>query len=71
MAGYFWCLGAVARQRILAVFCFQRVYMDGSIRGLSRDILIQGVPGDTLNVMAVLGDLADEHTWATIRIPLI
>lgn len=40
--------------------------MDGSIRGLGRNIFIQRVPGDALDVMAVFGDLADEHPWIAV-----
>lgn len=40
--------------------------MNGSIRGLSRDILVQRIPCDALNVMTVFGNLTDEHTCASI-----
>ena len=34
--------------------------MDGSIGGLGRDIFVQGIPGDALDVVAVLGNLSNE-----------
>lgn len=48
-------------ESILAVLRLQRVYMDRPIRGLRCDVLVQRIPSDALDVMAVLSDLPDER----------
>ncbi len=48
----------MAVKGILAVLRLEGVDMHRTVRGLSRNVLIHWVPCDTLNVMAVLGDLA-------------
>lgn len=50
----------ILTEGILSVFCFEGVYMDGSIGGLSGDILVQRIPGDALYVVAVFGYLSNE-----------
>jgi len=47
---------------VLAVLGLEGVDMDGSIGGLCGDELVQRVPSDTLNVMAVFGNLSYEDT---------
>ena len=50
----------VGSQGILPVLCFQRVNVYGSVGGLGRYVFVQGIPGDALYVVAVLGNLTDE-----------
>ena len=56
-------LVVVAVKSVLAVLGPERIDVDGAIRGLSRYVLVLGIPGDTLDVMAVLGNLADQSTY--------
>lgn len=50
----------VRTERVMAIFRLEGVDMDGSIGGLGRDVFVQGIPSDALDVMAVLGDLSNE-----------
>lgn len=50
----------IRAQRVLAIFCLEGVDVDGSVRGLGRDVFVQGIPSDTLDVMAMLGNLSNE-----------
>jgi hypothetical protein len=43
----------------MPILCPQAVYMHRSIRGLCRDVFVQRVPRDALDVMAVLSDLSN------------
>jgi len=49
----------VCAQRVLAVLGLERVDVHRAVRRLRRDVLVQGVPRHTLDIMTVLGDLAD------------
>jgi hypothetical protein len=53
----------VAVEGVLAVLGLERVDVDGAVRRLGRDKLVQRVPGDALDIMAVLGDLADKGSF--------
>ena len=56
--------GLVVRaERVLAVFGLERVDVDGSVGGLGRNVFVQGIPGDALDVVAMFGDLPDESAW--------
>jgi hypothetical protein len=74
MAGNLGRLVVVASaEGILAVLGLEGVDMDGAIGGLCGNELIQRVPGDALNVMAVLGNLSYEDTcigsvWGALRV---
>lgn len=37
----------------------QAVYMHRSVRGLRRDVFVQRIPRDALDVVAMLGDLSN------------
>jgi hypothetical protein len=50
----------VAAEGVLPVFRPERVDMNGAIRGLRRDVLIQWIPSDALDVVAVLRDLSHQ-----------
>ena len=56
----------VLAERVLTVFGPERVDVDGSVGGLGRDVLVLRIPGDTLDVMAMLGYLANEGAWITV-----
>lgn len=45
------------KQRILAVFGFKRIDMNRPVRRLRGDILIQGVPSHSLDIVTVLSNL--------------
>lgn len=51
---------------VLAVLGLERVDVDGAVRRLGRDKFVQRVPGDALDIMAVLGDLADKGSCSRI-----
>jgi len=61
----------VAAQRVLAVLCLERVDVDGAIRRLGRDELVEGVPRHTLDIVAVFGDLTDETSCAIVVLAAI
>jgi len=42
--------------------------MHGSVRGLGSDIFVQRIPGDTLNVVLMFSDLANELTYVNISV---
>ncbi len=58
MAGYLRGLLIVTVQRGLAVLRLKRVDMNRSIGRLRGDILVQRVPGNTLDIMTVFGNLS-------------
>ena len=45
-------------ESILAILGLKRVDVNGSIGGLGRDVFVKRIPGNTLDVMTVLCDLA-------------
>jgi hypothetical protein len=49
----------ILREGILAILCLERIYMYGSVGGLGCNVLVEGIPGDSLDVVAVLGNLTD------------
>jgi hypothetical protein len=59
MAGKLWRL-IILREGVLAILCFERVDVNGSIGGLGRDVFIEGIPSYTLDVVAMLGDLSNK-----------
>lgn len=50
----------VLTEGILAVFGLERVYVDGPIGRLRSDVFVEGVPGNALDVVAVLCYLSNE-----------
>nr|POE77785.1 hypothetical protein CFP56_09428 [Quercus suber] len=48
----------------LAILGLERVDVHGAVGGLGGDVLVQGIPGDALDVVVVLGDLADDAAVA-------
>lgn len=50
----------VVTEGILAVFCFERVNVHRSIGRLRSNVFVERIPGNALDVMAMLGDLPDE-----------
>lgn len=62
MAGELGGLVVVAVERVVAVLSPQRIDVNRAVRRLCRNVLVQGVPGDTLDVMAVFGDLAHKSS---------
>jgi hypothetical protein len=60
MAGELGGLVVVVVERVMAVLGPQRVDVHGAVRRLGRDVLVQRVPGDALDVVAVLSNLADQ-----------
>ena len=51
---------AVAGERELAVIGAKFVDVNGSIGGLCRNKFIEGVPCDALDIVTMLGDLAND-----------
>lgn len=43
----------------MPILCPQTVYMHRSVRGLCRDVFVERVPCDALNVVAMLSDLSN------------
>lgn len=66
MASYLGRLFIVIVQSILAVLCLERVNMYRSVRGLSSDVFVEGIPGHALDIMTVLGYLSYEGVGADI-----
>jgi hypothetical protein len=52
----------VLAQGILPVFCLERVYVDGSIGRLGRNIFVQRIPSDALHVVTMFGNLSHESS---------
>lgn len=44
----------------LAVFCFEGIDVHGAIRRLRGYVFVERIPGNTLHVMVVFGNLADD-----------
>lgn len=59
-----WLIVVAAAECVLAVLGLQRVDVDRAVGGLSGDKLVQRIPGNTLDVMAVLGNLSYKDTCA-------
>jgi hypothetical protein len=53
-------VGIFMAEGVLAVLGLERIDVNGSIGRLGRDILVQGIPSDALDVMAMFCYLSDQ-----------
>jgi hypothetical protein len=58
--------GNVSHSSWLAVVGLQSVDMDGPVTTLRGNVLVVWVPSDTLHVVCVVRELAEDRTWGSV-----